>query len=275
LKLFELARGERLRLIEPHAGELQRHNLTPETLNLLAGQMHEGGGLGVKLQGLGTGLREYLDWLTAHNLQDADCLLGAAADSLESEVQSLKSEEPRLRTPHSEFRIQNVWVDGFTEWSPQELELLAALIPHCDRATITFCLDRVPAQKVSWLSSWSVVREAFDKCRKRLESLAGAEVAIELLPRKPLLPFRKQAGFAAPEEFGPAAWRWGRRPPAAWASRPCRAASRQETPSWAKGRLSHYVAGSESAAWQRALIRSGSHLAARDPASCPRRGALP
>ena len=180
--------------------ELQRHNLTPETLNLLAGQVHETEGLSLKLQDLATLLREYLDWLTAHDLQDADCLLSSAADSLESKVQSPKSEakspkskvqSPKsggqpLRTPHSEFRIQNLWLDGFTEWSPQELELLAALIPHCDRATITFCLDRAPGQKVSWLSSWSVVREAFDKCRKRLESLAGAEVAIELLPRKPL-----------------------------------------------------------------------------------------
>jgi len=196
--------------------ELQRHNLTPETLNLLAGQVHETEGLSPKLQDLATLLREYLDWLTAHDLQDADCLLSAAAATLESKVQSLKSaqqspkskvQSPKsgdqpLRTPHSALHIQNLWVDGFTEWSPQELELLAALIPHCDRATITFCLDRVPAQKVSWLSSWSVVREAFDKCRRRLESLAGAEVAIELLPRKPVQSrFRNNPALQHLEEF--------------------------------------------------------------------------
>jgi ATP-dependent helicase/nuclease subunit B len=172
--------------------ELQRHNLAPETLSLLAGQVHETEGLSLKLQDLATLLCEYLDWLKAHDLQDADCLLSAAEDCLETAGGSPESEvlspEPgvdRLRTPRSALRIQNLWVDGFAEWSPQELELLAALIPHCERATVTFCLDRVPAQKVSWLSNWSAVREAFDKCRKRLESLPAAEVAIELLPRKP------------------------------------------------------------------------------------------
>ncbi|MEY2467249.1 MAG: ATP-dependent helicase/nuclease subunit, partial [Verrucomicrobiota bacterium] len=59
--------------------ELQRNQLTPESLNKLADDVKANAGLSLKLQDLATLLRHYLDWLAAHDLQDADCLLGAAA----------------------------------------------------------------------------------------------------------------------------------------------------------------------------------------------------
>jgi ATP-dependent helicase/nuclease subunit B len=87
--------------------------------------------------------------------------------------------------PRQSLGIGGVWVDGFSEWSVQELDLLAALIPHCENATLTFCLDAIPSQKVSWLSSWSVPQQSFEQCKRRLEELAGVEVAVELLNRNP------------------------------------------------------------------------------------------
>jgi ATP-dependent helicase/nuclease subunit B len=81
--------------------------------------------------------------------------------------------------------IGGVWVDGFSEWTAQELDLLAALIPHCDHATLTFCLDAIPSRKFSWLSNWSVPQQSFEHCKKRLEELPGIDVAVELLNRDP------------------------------------------------------------------------------------------
>jgi ATP-dependent helicase/nuclease subunit B len=81
--------------------------------------------------------------------------------------------------------IDGLWVDGFSEWSAQELELLTAVIPHCNNATLTFCLDTVPTRKSSWLSNWSVPQQSFEHCKKRLEELPGIEVAIDLLQRRP------------------------------------------------------------------------------------------
>jgi ATP-dependent helicase/nuclease subunit B len=78
-----------------------------------------------------------------------------------------------------------LWVDGFSEWSAQELDLLAAVIAGCDHATLTFCLDRIPSQKFSWLSNWSVPLQSFEQCKKRLDELPGIRVAIELLERHP------------------------------------------------------------------------------------------
>jgi len=154
--------------------ELQRNQLTPDSLNKLAGQVRDVEGLAFKLQDLATLLQYYLDWLKAHNLQDADCLLASAAEVLRD------NSRPTVQS----LLLDGLWVDGFAEWSPQELELLAALIPHCERATLTFCLDRVATQKTTWLSTWSVVRKSFDQCRKRLESLPGIDASIELLERR-------------------------------------------------------------------------------------------
>jgi ATP-dependent helicase/nuclease subunit B len=81
--------------------------------------------------------------------------------------------------------IGGVWVDGFSEWSAHELDLLAAIIPHSKDATLTFCLDAVPSQNFSWLSNWSVPQKSFEHCKRRLEELPGIDVAVELLNRDP------------------------------------------------------------------------------------------
>ena len=62
--------------------ELQRSQLTPESLNQLAEHAHEATGLAYKLQDLATLLADYLAWLAAHGLQDADSLLTAATEAL-------------------------------------------------------------------------------------------------------------------------------------------------------------------------------------------------
>lgn len=221
--------------------ELQRNQLTPETLRRLAIQAGDVEGLAYKLHDLAALLESYLEWLRSHDLQDADCLLETAAQALRrdcgvkvkeraiverilttqkparkagktenkrqmelalaldrpSEVHGSRNaeltadEEPFVRselppeTQVASLGFAGVWVDGFSEWSAQELDLLAALIPHCDNATLTFCLDQIPSQKLSWLSNWSVPQQSFERCKKRLEELPGAQITVELLERDP------------------------------------------------------------------------------------------
>ncbi|MDB6122471.1 MAG: helicase-exonuclease AddAB subunit AddB [Pedosphaera sp.] len=149
--------------------ELQRYQLTPESLAELAEKAHGVEGLSLKLQDLATLLRDYLDWLAAHELQDADNLLNFATNA--------------LREPHSPLQLGEMWVDGFTELSPQELDLLAEVLPQVPQATFTFCLDEVPKAKVSWLSNWSVPRRTYFQCRERLAGLPHVEIKTELLER--------------------------------------------------------------------------------------------
>lgn len=156
--------------------ELQRNQLSPESLNQLAGQVPHVESLAYKLADLATLLRDYLDWLQTRGLQDADSLLPAAALALQAEEPS-----PRICFPAS----CRLWVDGFAEFSEQELDLLAALMPWCEEATFAFCLDQFPKQSFSWMSSWSAVRRTFEKCHHKFAALPNAEVRVELMPRDP------------------------------------------------------------------------------------------
>lgn len=157
--------------------ELQSNRLTPETLRKLASDTGNASGLSLKLHDLALLLEGYLEWLRVHNLLDVGCLLNAAVEELKS------GEMPRRRLGDGDFLIEALWLDGFAELSPQELELLAALMPHCERATLAFCLD-AKAQGDSWLSRWAIVRKAVENCRKRLEAVPGATIVPENLPRE-------------------------------------------------------------------------------------------
>lgn len=219
--------------------ELQRNEITSERLKELAGEIRDAEGLSYKLHDLGLLLHNYLEWLQAHHLQDADSLLAIAAGAMRTDGgdatvkaadtsngaaeflnskwrgRGCKSEDKHqlefpltldhlperrdallaagdepsgsLKATPSAKRwspdIGGLWVDGFSEWSPQELNLLMALIPHCDKATLTFCLDQIRTGRVSWLSNWSVPQQAFEQCKQRLLEVPGTEVAVELLKR--------------------------------------------------------------------------------------------
>jgi ATP-dependent helicase/nuclease subunit B len=149
--------------------ELQRHGLTPDKLNRMAEQLQRPPGLSLKLEDLASLLQQYLDWLDKHQLQDADTLLDSVAKTL----------APPAKFP---LRIDHLWVDGFAEWSPQELDLLSAFLPACTNATFTFCLEDVPVENISWLSTWSVARRAFLESKKRFRELPHATNVL-LLPR--------------------------------------------------------------------------------------------
>jgi ATP-dependent helicase/nuclease subunit B len=151
-------------------GEVQRARLSPTALRQIAAAVPQSEGLARKLEDLAALLQEYLDWLQAHDLQDSDALLTAAAELLRAQ-------------PHSGFRIESLWVDGFAEFSEAELDLLCALIPHCESTTLTFCIDTLPAQKQSWLSHWSIVTRTLSNCRRRLTGVAVVDVITEALPR--------------------------------------------------------------------------------------------
>ena len=150
-----------------------------------------------KLHDVALLLRAYLEWLTAHNLEDADRLLDLAAAALRAS--SRHTDDARLGLGHqpsainqSESPIANrqsprafasLWLDGFAEMTPQELDLLAALVPWCEHATLAFCLDGEPPEATSWLSMWSGIGQTCRRCCERLSALSACEVTLEVLAR--------------------------------------------------------------------------------------------
>ena len=190
LRALVMQQEDRLRLFRPSVrrpgfaqqlgrllGELQQHQFTPARLRSLAARFPERRELQDKLHDLALLLAAYLDWLDRHGLQDAESLLNVALEVLHSE----------LRTPHSAVRIGGLWLDGFAEMTPQELDLLAAILPQCAGATLAFCLDTAPeaAARHSWLSISAANAKTYQQCRQRLDRLPECEVRVELLKRDP------------------------------------------------------------------------------------------
>jgi ATP-dependent helicase/nuclease subunit B len=155
-------------------GELQQHQFTPARLRTLSARPDLRRELQDKLHDLALLFEAYTNWLAENKLQDGNRLLDAATEALRS-----KSAIRNLQ-----FAIQSLWLDGFAEMTPQELDLLAAILPRCDRATLAFCLASEPAAETSWLSIWSSIGKTFQQCRQRLEHLPDCKVSIEILKRK-------------------------------------------------------------------------------------------
>jgi ATP-dependent helicase/nuclease subunit B len=141
--------------------ELQRHHLLPGRLARLSHELGESDPLGRKLRDLALLLDAYLEWLHEKELQDADRLLDVATEALRA--------FSKIPQPKSEIRLAGLWLDGFAEMTPQELDLLAALAPFCKPMTLAFCLENEPEENVPWLSTWSVVSQTFRRCLHQLQ----------------------------------------------------------------------------------------------------------
>ncbi|HEX3857779.1 MAG TPA: hypothetical protein VHY30_10850, partial [Verrucomicrobiae bacterium] len=156
-------------------GELQQHQFTPAKLRSLAQRENLRRELRDKLHDLALLHENYSQWLTENKLQDANCLLDFTTDELRKTGVAASRQ--------SVATIQHLWLDGFAEMTPQELDLLAAVLPFCENATLAFCLDESGEKENSWLSIWNVVGKSFQQCRQRIENLPDAKIEIEILPR--------------------------------------------------------------------------------------------
>jgi ATP-dependent helicase/nuclease subunit B len=172
-------------------GELQQHQFTPAKLRALSDRPDLRRELRDKLHDLALLFEAYTNWLARHELQDTNRLLDAATDSLKSNsavaragVQSPKPPGNQGALPSS-LQISSLWLDGFAEMTPQELDLLAAVVRFCGRATLAFCLENEFAAEASWLSIWSSVGKTFQQCRQRLANFPDCKIKIEILPRDP------------------------------------------------------------------------------------------
>jgi ATP-dependent helicase/nuclease subunit B len=154
--------------------ELRQHRITPGRLEAVAKAVGGENRLQAKLRDLATMARLYVAWLQNHGLQDADQLPELAADALGI----------ARRSPGS-LQIEGLWLDGFAQMNPQERRLLTELVRCSESATLAFCLDRVPAERLPWHSEWSTVAETFLRCRDELAGLPDADVHIENLVRDP------------------------------------------------------------------------------------------
>ncbi len=187
--------------------EFQQYQLSPSKVKALAESPHLRAELRDKLRDLALLDAGYAEWLAEHKLQDGNRLLDAATDLL------------RANSGNPAFHFSGLWLDGFAEMTPQELDLLAAVVPFCDQATLAFCLDE-PATD-SRLSIWNAVGKTFQQCRQRIEHLAGCQSEVVRLPRdakagrfaRSSVLRELEEGWEADRQIGPIMGREKSRPP--------------------------------------------------------------
>jgi ATP-dependent helicase/nuclease subunit B len=151
--------------------EFERHQISAARLAELGAAPDAPPSLRDKLHDLALLHRAYTGWLKTHALQDGNNLLDVATQALLS--------EGKLRP--AAVGIEQLWLDGFAEMTPQELALLTALAPHCGRLTLAFCLESEPPARPPWLSTWAVVAQTFRRCHGALAAVPEAQVTVETL----------------------------------------------------------------------------------------------
>ena len=174
--------------------ELQRARISPEQLRALSAQPAASHQLAAKLHDLAVLLGAYLSWLGEHRLQDKDELVTLATRVLKA-YQKGSNDPSMLPYPPNPaqvvsgasvspgLEIRALWVDGFAELAPQEVEFLTALVPCCDQATFAFNLGRETSEPISWLSPWAMGTHTVQALSRRLTEQAGVEVQTEWLQR--------------------------------------------------------------------------------------------
>jgi ATP-dependent helicase/nuclease subunit B len=200
LKIFNASAGLAgfARQLSVELRELQRRQLSPEMLRTMAANPDLADSLRRKLHDFSLLLTDYLTWLRQHDLQDADSLLDLAGEALTRSV--------------TFPRIDSLWLDGFAEMTPQELNLLAAVAARCDKATLAFCMEGIPAKKSSWLSIWNGIEKTFRQCWGRLSAIPNAQLTTQILTREnPESRFRDspalrhlESKWTEPADFGEA-----------------------------------------------------------------------
>ena len=159
--------------------ELQQHGLSPKQLRSIAETLTDQPRLENKLEDLATLFGAYIDWLNDHHLHDVGSILDLATNALRAASKAISP--PTTRKPG----WAGLWLDGFAELSPQEIDLLANLLPLCDRATLAFCVESACADLPTWNSTWCLVGRTVRTLISRLEQIPNISLTTETLPRQP------------------------------------------------------------------------------------------
>ncbi len=161
--------------------EFQRHKLSGPRLRTFAENQNLNSELRDKLRDLARLFECYSGWLADNKLRDENSLLDDATEIL----LAARAVAPATRSVRrTGLHFDALWLDGFAEMTPQEMDLLAAVLPYCGRATLAFCVAEqgITDKDISWLSIWNAVGNTFQRCRQRVEDL-GCAVEVEALQR--------------------------------------------------------------------------------------------
>ncbi|MCX8108051.1 MAG: hypothetical protein N3G20_04535, partial [Verrucomicrobiae bacterium] len=157
--------------------ELQQHGFSPSQLRALAARFPQGSLLGDKLHDLAVVADAYVNWLSTHRLHDPCSLLALATEALRA------SSDGKDGFGRGCFTWAGMWLDGFAELTPSEIDLVTAILPFCKCATLAFCVDVEAIDSGAWHSTWAVVGRTVRGLVERIRNVPGLSLKVEVLPR--------------------------------------------------------------------------------------------
>ena len=157
--------------------DLQRHQIDTVFLKNLKARSDISPPLANKLHDIELILFRYREWLDQSLLKDAEFLLDLATTQLNS--------LPLTTNEQAQFFIEELWLDGFGEMTPQELSLLAAVVRRSRIANLAFCVDPAEISPSSWLSIWATTSEAYQRCEHVISQFDNVTTDFIHLARTP------------------------------------------------------------------------------------------
>ena len=137
--------------------EFKQYNITPEILSELGERVEEGRGLKVKLGELAQIYTEYESILEDRYLDSDDDLTLAAGKLQQSDM----------------FTGAEIWIDGFSGFTPQEYNLIQVLMQRASRVNVSLCTDVLQAVggEATGIDVFSKVKSAYRKLSSMAEAL--------------------------------------------------------------------------------------------------------
>lgn len=159
--------------------EFKRYNITPETLAGTVEKIDEDSPFHKKLAELHD-IYLMFEKTIAERYRDADDDLTLAAEKLKQSVQ---------------YQGAEIWIDGFTDFTPQEYRIIDELMQKAKRVTVTLTADSLD-DGVNELNLYKSAKTAYRKLKKLA---AGRNVACDppvFLNPEPLPRFRQSSELA-------------------------------------------------------------------------------
>ncbi len=158
--------------------EFQTLQFGPDDIRQLGDRIHDNQRLRSKLHDAATIFGRYQEWLEVRGWHDA-------SDSFKPTLEILNKEP--LGQLQGKLKIQRIWLDGFIEYTPIQIEMIAALARVGVSGIVTLPWDENQAleNEPRFRNLWFGARRSITRLAERLNGIEGVTLEEHILVRKP------------------------------------------------------------------------------------------
>jgi len=164
--------------------ELIRNKITPDALSLLLSENSDEESF-AKFNDVYKIYDAYTKLLCKRSLIDSQMVISICADLLRAYGDSVNPKSwasaGSVDKNSNEYLFDGIWVDGLSEFSSSELDLLYALAMCTPGLTIAICLDRIYEKLPPWQTHWHVPANTLLRCIQRFQTRPDTDIETVVL----------------------------------------------------------------------------------------------